>query len=97
MDSGAEISETLVIGPYISGPIMSFEAISVLDSKIDTVYYKSRYWSCLLRTKLFQSGSQSCLVRLILLSHGFGLKCKKLDSQISAVENKFIQQTQIAS
>ena len=59
--------------------------ISVLVSKIDTVYHKSRYWSCILRPKLFQSWSQSCLVRLILLSLGLGLECKNLVSQISAI------------
>ena len=48
------------------------------------MYHRSIYWSCILRPLLFQSWwSQSCLVRLNLLS--LGLECKNLVSQISAI------------
>ena len=70
----ARLSSLVLTSP---GQLCLLRPISVLVSKFDTVYHKSRYWSCLLRPKLFQS----CLVRLYL--PGLGLECKKLVSQIS--------------
>ena len=64
------------------GRLCRLKPISVLVSKIETVYHKSRYRSCLLRQKLF-----SLSLGLVFWDWSFSVsvsKVKKLMSQISA-------------